>query len=109
MPHTRLQIGSALLLALLSAGCRLPGRDGPVSQSLTDCRRLSQTGVAVERCWSTLIHPPGTIVTAAGTFPRVFGRFYERWADRPLPEPVPAGRARILAIAGCSLPAIDGH
>ena len=71
-------------------------------------RRLSQTGVAVERCWSTLIHPPGTIVTAAGTVPRVFGRFYERWADRPLPEPVPAGRARILAIAGCSLPAIDG-
>ena len=37
---------AALLLALLSAGCRLPGRDGPVPQSLTDCRRLAQKGVA---------------------------------------------------------------
>lgn len=35
-----------MLLALLSAGCRLPGREGPVSQSLADCRRLSQQGVA---------------------------------------------------------------
>lgn len=35
-----------LLLALLSASCRLPGKEGPVPQSLTDCRRLSQKGVA---------------------------------------------------------------
>jgi tetratricopeptide (TPR) repeat protein len=34
------------LAALLLAGCRLPGRDGPVPQSLADCRRLSQQGVA---------------------------------------------------------------
>ncbi len=35
-----------MLLALLSVGCRLPGREGPVPQSLADCRRLSQRGVA---------------------------------------------------------------
>jgi tetratricopeptide (TPR) repeat protein len=35
-----------LLLAMLSAGCRLPGQQGPVPKSLTDCRRLSQQGVA---------------------------------------------------------------
>lgn len=47
MRHTRSRISAALLLlALLSAGCRLPGRDGPVPRSLTDCRRLSQQGVA---------------------------------------------------------------
>lgn len=39
-------ISAALLLALLSAGCQLPGREGPISQSLADCRRLSQQGVA---------------------------------------------------------------
>jgi tetratricopeptide (TPR) repeat protein len=33
------------VLALL-AGCRLPGRDGPVSQSLAESRKLSRQGVA---------------------------------------------------------------
>jgi tetratricopeptide (TPR) repeat protein len=46
MRYVRAWIGAPLLLALLSAGCRLPGREGPVPQSLTDCRRLSQKGVA---------------------------------------------------------------
>jgi tetratricopeptide (TPR) repeat protein len=34
------------MAALPFAGCRLPGREGPVPQSLADCRRLSQQGVA---------------------------------------------------------------
>lgn len=47
MRNTFSPISAALLLlALLSAGCRLPGREGPVSQSVADCRRLSQQGVA---------------------------------------------------------------
>ncbi len=46
MQYTCSRMSAVLLLALLSAGCRLPGREGPVSQSLTDCRRLSQQGVA---------------------------------------------------------------
>jgi tetratricopeptide (TPR) repeat protein len=45
MPRTHLQIGGVLVLALLLAGCRMPGRDGPVPQSLADCRRLAQQGV----------------------------------------------------------------
>jgi tetratricopeptide (TPR) repeat protein len=50
MQYARLPINAALLIALLSAGCRLPGREGPIPQSLTDCRRLSQQGViALER------------------------------------------------------------
>jgi tetratricopeptide (TPR) repeat protein len=47
-PLLRLQ--AVVLLALLSAGCRLPGREGPVPQSVADCRRLSQHGeAALER------------------------------------------------------------
>jgi tetratricopeptide (TPR) repeat protein len=34
------------LLAVLLAGCRLPGREGPVSRSVATCRQLSQQGIA---------------------------------------------------------------
>jgi tetratricopeptide (TPR) repeat protein len=37
---------SLLSLLPLWTGCRLPGREGPVPQSLSDCRRLSQQGMA---------------------------------------------------------------
>jgi tetratricopeptide (TPR) repeat protein len=46
MRHSGLPIGAAMMLALLAAGCRLPGREGPVSKPLSDCRRLSQQSVA---------------------------------------------------------------
>ena len=46
MRRSRSWMNVSLLLALLSAGCRLPGHDGSAPQSLTDCRRLSQQGVA---------------------------------------------------------------
>ena len=50
MRYIRPLLGIALLLALLSSGCRLPGREGPVPAALTDCRRLSQQGaVALDR------------------------------------------------------------
>ncbi|MDQ1383252.1 MAG: deoxyribodipyrimidine photo-lyase [Actinomycetota bacterium] len=71
-------------------------------------RRLSHSGISVERSWSTLIHPPGTILTAAGGVPRVFSRFHERWSAARLTEPARAGHARILAIKGGSPPSIDG-
>jgi len=35
-----------LTLAPLLAGCRLPGHEGPVSESLATCRQLSQQGIA---------------------------------------------------------------
>ncbi|MCE5301794.1 MAG: tetratricopeptide repeat protein [Planctomycetaceae bacterium] len=50
MRLARLQIGVFCSLAMLAAGCRLPGRDGPVPASLADCRRLAQQGaVALDR------------------------------------------------------------
>lgn len=36
----------ALWLALLPAGCRLPGSEGPVSRSLATCRQFTQQGIA---------------------------------------------------------------
>jgi tetratricopeptide (TPR) repeat protein len=45
MLYTRSWMNVALLLSLL-AGCRLPGREGPVPRSLADCRRFSQQGMA---------------------------------------------------------------
>jgi tetratricopeptide (TPR) repeat protein len=46
MRQPLLRIGLAMLAALPLLGCRLPGHDGPVPQSLADCRRLSQQGTA---------------------------------------------------------------
>jgi len=40
------QLWFAALLAVLVSGCRLPGNRGPVSQSLANCRLLSQKAVA---------------------------------------------------------------
>lgn len=70
-------------------------------------RALSRLDIAVERMWSTLIHPPATILTAAGRVPRVFTRFYERWSDFPLPGQARAGNARVLSISGEALPPLD--
>jgi tetratricopeptide (TPR) repeat protein len=50
MGFIRLRLPVAALTTLLVVGCRLPFREGPVPQSLTECRRLSQQGVtALER------------------------------------------------------------
>jgi tetratricopeptide (TPR) repeat protein len=46
MHYARIRRFFALLLLLTAVGCRLPGREGPVPQSLADCRRLVQRGVA---------------------------------------------------------------
>jgi tetratricopeptide (TPR) repeat protein len=46
MPYTRSWMNVVALSAFLSAGCQLPGREGPVPQSLAECRRLSQQGIA---------------------------------------------------------------
>jgi tetratricopeptide (TPR) repeat protein len=45
MPIFRSWMNVVLLLSFL-AGCRLPGREGPVPRSLADCRKLSQQGVS---------------------------------------------------------------
>ncbi len=46
MPYMPSRTRVAVLAAVLLAGCRIPGRDGPVPQTLTNSRRLSQQGVS---------------------------------------------------------------
>jgi len=46
MPYARSWMSALGTLALLSSGCQLPGQQGPVPQSLANCRRLSRQGVA---------------------------------------------------------------
>jgi tetratricopeptide (TPR) repeat protein len=45
MRHTLLILDALFLLAML-AGCRMPGWDGPISQSVVDSRKFSRQGVA---------------------------------------------------------------
>jgi len=58
---------------------------------------LSRCGVASDASWGTLMHAPGTITTAAGSVPRVFTRFYERWASLPLEGRAATGTATLLS------------
>jgi deoxyribodipyrimidine photo-lyase len=69
--------------------------------------QLRRAGVAVEREWSTLVHPPGSIATGSGHVHRVFGAFHRRWSELPVPGAVTAGPADVLAIMGERLPALD--
>ena len=46
MRYARSWMIVVLLAALSPVGCRLPSRQGPVPQSVAECRRLSQQGVA---------------------------------------------------------------
>ena len=69
---------------------------------------LARLHVRVETAWSTLVQPPGSITTASGDVPRVFGRFFERWADREMLPRVGPGDARILRVERDELPALDG-
>ncbi len=39
----------------------------------------------VNTAWGSLIHPPGSILTAQGTVSKVFGAFWKRWRQVPLP------------------------
>jgi len=46
MRNRRLLLAGLLLLPPCVAGCRLPGRGGPVPESLATCRQFSQQGIA---------------------------------------------------------------
>lgn len=39
----------------------------------------------VNTSWGSLIHPPGSILTAHGSVSKVFGGFWKRWQQVPLP------------------------
>ena len=73
-------------------------RDAAVESALT---------VPVHRSWGSLVHRPGTVLTAKGTLSRVFTPFYKAWKNQPWdPWPAP-GDATLLDDPGEPLPALD--
>ena len=69
-------------------------------------RRLAQPPLG---CWGTLVHPPGSVLTARGTLSRVFTAFHRRWMQIPLREEALPGPAEILgAPAGSTLGDLHG-
>ena len=54
--------------------------------------------------WGTLVHPPGTILTASGTPYKVFTPFHRTWASTPLPGQPEEQPATILGDAGDGIP-----
>ena len=61
---------------------------------------LSRAGIAWHPTWGTLVQPPGSVRTAAGTLSQVFTPFHRRWEQTPWdrwPEPG-AGRPIALTI-----------
>ncbi len=69
---------------------------------------LARSGIALRRHWSTFVHPPTSILTAAGTVPRVFARFHDRWSGLAVADPVESGPARLVSIPGEPVPRVEG-
>ena len=61
-------------------------------------RRVSARLARPPRCfWGTLVHPPGSVLTAKGTLSRVFTAFHRKWIQEPLREQARPGPAEVLA------------
>ncbi|MGZ4784137.1 MAG: deoxyribodipyrimidine photo-lyase, partial [Acidimicrobiales bacterium] len=74
-------------------------RDRLVTEALT---------VPVETSWGSLVHQPGSVLTAKGTLSRVFTPFYKAWKAQPWdPWPTP-GDATLFDDPGEPMPALDG-
>jgi deoxyribodipyrimidine photo-lyase len=72
-----------------------------------DARVEKELDVPVEMSFGTLVHPPGSVLTAKGTLSRVFTPFFSAWrrVERtPWPEP---GDAVVLDQPGDPLPTLD--
>jgi len=63
--------------------------------------------VPVHRSWGTLVHAPGTVLTAKGTLSRVFTPFYKSWSARSWDQWPEAGDATILDDPGEAMPTLD--
>ena len=62
------------------------------------------TGGAVGWSWGSLVHPPGSVLTAKGTLSQVFTAFWRRWSSLPLPPEATPTAATIAADPGVGVP-----
>ncbi len=68
---------------------------------------LDSAGVVVSTTWSTLIHPPRSVLTSAGTVHKVFSGFHLRWSALPVLSRCVSGDASILAVERDPIPGSD--
>jgi deoxyribodipyrimidine photo-lyase len=66
--------------------------------------RAVRKGVHLEEHDGVYIHPPGSVLTAAGTPYRVFAPFHRRWSDLPIPMVGEPGAAVPTTDAGVGFP-----
>ncbi len=70
--------------------------------------RRVEDRVGVTRHWGTLVHPPGSILTNAGTRYHVFTPFSRRWLEAGIPAHREAGCASIADDPGIGIPDAGG-
>jgi len=61
-----------------------------------DQRVAAELDIPLDGHWGTVVHPPGRVLTAAGTLSRVFTPFFNRWTQTPMPEEIQPGSASVL-------------
>ena len=91
----------------LSAGALYWNNDVSPFAVTRDAKVEASLHVPVHRSWGTLVHPPGSVLTAKGTLSRVFTPFSKAWAARAWdrwPEP---GEATIFDDPGEPMPTLD--
>jgi len=72
-----------------------------------DAAVLAALEVPVQTSWGSLVHIPGTVLTAKGTLSRVFTPFYKAWKNRDW-DPWPlAGPATLFDDPGEPIPSLD--
>jgi deoxyribodipyrimidine photo-lyase len=64
--------------------------------------------VPVHTYWGSLVHPPGSVLTAKGTLSRVFTPFHQAWRTRHWDEWPEPGTATLLDDPGEPIPRLDG-
>ena len=69
-----------------------------------DAAIAARLGTRAVRSHGTVVQPPGTITTKAGTPYKVFTPFFREWSQRPIPSSVAPGSAEITADHGTGIP-----
>ena len=75
-------------------------RDDAVDQALRE---------PMTRHWGTLVHPPGSVLTKAGTLSKVFTPFYKAWAPLSIEPRVGATPRSVAAVEADPIPDAEGE
>ncbi|MCY4036302.1 MAG: deoxyribodipyrimidine photo-lyase [bacterium] len=102
VPRVAAELGTSVVTVNADVTRWSTSRDQRVAEAL---------GEQLDAHWGTVVHPPGRVLTAAGTLSRVFTPFYRRWVQTPITDEVEPGPAPVLAPPpGMSLPdALSGE